>query len=184
MAGKEINSKYLELAGFEGEELDAILPDWLAAADAMGLSDEDVRYAVEEYIPQCWNIQYRGVRKLIGAWTRECIEVCKTKQYKAEGKKIIYGILPAVVTPYTAFKRAGGDNVHVSFPDLVLIQTLNGFFHKAGPIISKAEDMGFNYGCRHCPLNKTRLAAYATGLIASPDVIWLGLQLRRGSQDR
>ena len=32
--------------------------------------------------------------------------------------------------------------------------------------------MGFNYGCRHCPLNKTRLAAYATGLIASPDVIW------------
>ena len=172
MAGKEINTRYLELAGFEGEELDAILPDWLAAADAMGLTDEDVRYAVEEYIPQCWNIQYRGVRKLIGAWTRECIEVCKTKQYKAEGKKIIYGILPAVVTPYTAFKRAGGDNVHVSFPDLVLIQTLNGFFHKAGPIISKAEDMGFNYGCRHCPLNKTRLAAYATGLIASPDVIW------------
>ena len=65
----------------------------------------------------------------------------KTKQYKAEGKKIIYGILPAVVTPYTAFKRAGGDNVHVSFPDLVLIQTLNGFFHKGGPLISKAEEM-------------------------------------------
>ena len=37
MAGKEINTRYLELAGFEGEELDAILPDWLAAADAMGL---------------------------------------------------------------------------------------------------------------------------------------------------
>lgn len=172
MAGKEINSRFLELAGFEGAELEELLPDWRAAADAMGLSDEDVRCAVEEYIPGCWDIRYKGVRKLIGAWTRECIEVCKTKQYKAEGRKLIYGSLPAIATPYAAFKRAGGDRVHVLFPDLVLLQTLNGFFHKAGPLISKAEELGFSFGCRHCPLNKTRLAAYATGLIAAPDVIW------------
>ena len=54
----------------------------------------------------------------------------------------------------------------------MLIQTLNGFFHKGGPLIAKAEEMGFNYGCRHCPLNKTRLVAFATDLIAPPDVIW------------
>ena len=53
-----------------------------------------------------------------------------------------------------------------------MVKTLNGFFHKAGPIITKAEELGFNYGCRHCPLNKTRLAAYATDIIASPDIIW------------
>ena len=172
MAGKEINARFLELAGFEGEELEKIMPRWLETADTLGLSDDGVRYAVEEYIPANWDVKYRGVRKLIGAWTRELIEVAHTKQYKAEGKKIIYGILPAVVTPYTAFKRAGGDNVHVSFPDLILVKTLNGFFHKAGPIITKAEELGFNYGCRHCPLNKTRLAAYATDIIASPDIIW------------
>ena len=139
----------MELAGFEGEELQEILPRWLESADTLGLSDEDMRYAVEEYIPMNWDVKYKGVRLLIGAWTRELMEVTRTKQNKAEGKKIIYGILPAVVTPYTAFKRAGGDNVHVSFPDLILVKTLNGFFHKAAPIITKAEDLGFNYGCRH-----------------------------------
>ena len=51
MAGKEINSRFLELAGFEGEELQEILPRWLESADTLGLSDEDMRYAVEEYIP-------------------------------------------------------------------------------------------------------------------------------------
>ncbi len=172
MADKVLNTRFLELMGFEGEELDAIMPDWLYTVEHLGLTDEDVRHSVEEWIPSKWDVQYKGVRLMLGAWLRELIEVAKTPIYKAQGKKIIYGILPAVVTPYTAFKRAGGDNVHVSFPDLILVKLLNGFFDKADPIINRAEELGFNYGCRHCPLNKTRLGAYATGLIAAPDVIW------------
>ncbi len=172
MANKEINSKFLELMGFEGEELDKIMPDWIYSVERIGLSDEDVRYAVEEWIPRTWDIKYKGVRLLLGAWLRELIEVVKTPIYKAEGKKIIYGILPAVLTPYNAFRKAGKGNVHTSFPDLLLVKLLNGFFDKADPLLNKAEELGFSYGCRHCPLNKTRLGAYATGLIASPDVIW------------
>lgn len=172
MADKTLNTKFLELTGFEGQELEDILPDWLYTVDALGLTDEDVRHSVEEWIPSKWDIKFKGVRLMLGAWLRELIEVVKTPIYKAQGKKIIYGILPAVLTPYTAFKRAGGDNVHVSFPDLLLVKLLNGFFDKADPLINKAEDLGFSYGCRHCPLNKTRLGAYATGVIAAPDVIW------------
>lgn len=172
MADKVLNTKFLELMGFEGEELDEIMPDWLYTVEHLGLTDEDVRYSVEEWIPSKWDIKYKGVRLMLGAWLRELIEVAKTPIYKAQGKKIIYGILPAVLTPYTAFKRAGGDNVHVSFPDLLLVKLLNGFFDKADPIINKAEELGFSYGCRHCPLNKTRLGAFATGIIAAPDVIW------------
>lgn len=172
MADKVLNARFLELMGFEGEELDAIMPDWLYTAEHLGLTDEDIRHSVEEWIPSKWDVQYKGVRLMLGAWLRELIEVAKTPIYKAEGKKIIYGILPAVLTPYTAFKRAGGDNVHVSFPDLLLVKLLNGFFDKADNILNKAEELGFSYGCRHCPLNKTRLGAYATGLIAAPDVIW------------
>ena len=128
MADKVLNIRFLELMGFEGEELDAILPDWLYTVEHLGLTDEDVRRSVEEWIPSKWDIKYKGVRLMLGAWLRELIEVAKTPIYKAEGKKIIYGILPAVLTPYTAFKRAGGDNVHVSFPDLLLVKLLNGFF--------------------------------------------------------
>ena len=102
MADRELNTRFLELTGFEGEELEAIMPDWLYTVNALGLTDEDLRHSVEEWIPSKWDIKYKGVRLMLGAWLRELIEVVKTPIYKAEGKKIIYGILPAVLTPYTA----------------------------------------------------------------------------------
>lgn len=172
MANKELNIELLKLAGFEGDEVEAVLPDWLLTAERVGLSDEDIRFAVEEYLPGNWDIQYRGVRKMIGAYLRELIDIAKTPDYKKEGKKLIYGILPAVGTNYVALKKAGGDNAYVSFPDLMLVTILNGFFHKAAPYLYEAEERGFTYGCRHCPLNKMRVAAYTRGVLAVPDVIW------------
>lgn len=169
---KEMNIELLKIAGFEGPEVDAFLPDWLFAVEKVGLTDEDIEYATKEYIPQNWDTQYRGVRKMIGAYFREMVEAAKTQKYKEEGKKIIYGILPAVGTIYGALKNAGGDDVYVSFPDLMLVTILNGFFAKADPFLYEAEEKGFTYGCRHCPLNKMRLGALTKGLIAVPDVIW------------
>lgn len=172
MANRELNIELLKLAGFEGEDLEEILPDWLKAVDAVGLSDEDIRYAKDEYIPSNWDIQYMGIRKLMGAYFRELVEIYRTQQYRAEGKPIIYGILPAIMTPYHALKNAATGGAYVGFPDLMLVTILNGFFHKADVLLNYAEELGFTYGCRHCPLNKTRLAGYAKGLIAPPDIIW------------
>ena len=83
---------------------------------------------------------------MIGAYIRELAEIVKTTKYKEEGKKLIYGILPAVQIAYTGYKYAGGDNVYVSFPDLLLVDILNGFFHKAAHWLNYAEDLGFTYG--------------------------------------
>lgn len=172
MANKELNIELLKLAGFEGDEVEEFLPGWLKAVDMVGFSDEDIRIAKDEYIPKNWDIQYRGIRKLIGAYFRELVEITKTSQYKAEGKPIIYGVLPAITTPYAAFKKASNDEAYVCFPDLMLVTILNSFFHRADMFLRYAEDLGFTYGCRHCPLNKTRLAGYAKGILSSPDVIW------------
>lgn len=127
MANIELQRRFLELAGFEGSQIDEFLDDWLYTIEKVGLTDEDVRYATEEYIPENWDVQYRGVRKMIGAYIRELAEIVKTTKYKEEGKKLIYGILPAVQIAYTGYKYAGGDNVYVSFPDLLLVDILNGF---------------------------------------------------------
>jgi benzoyl-CoA reductase/2-hydroxyglutaryl-CoA dehydratase subunit BcrC/BadD/HgdB len=169
---RDVNRELLILAGFEGEELENFLPDWLSTVEKVGLTEDDIIYALDEYIPNNWNIQYIGVRKMIGAYFRELVEVAKTQQYKAKGKKIIYGILPAVATCYMAMKHAAGDNAYVSFPDLMLVTILNGFFDKADPFFYHSEDKGFTYGCRHCPLNKMRFGAYSKELLATPDVIW------------
>lgn len=79
-----------------------------------------------------------------------------------------------MLTSTTAFIYAlqyADPEVYISFPDILLTMALNGIFHKAGPWFAKAEN-AITPGCRHCPLNKMRLAAYTSGIIAPPDVIW------------
>ncbi|MCJ7836341.1 2-hydroxyacyl-CoA dehydratase family protein [Cuneatibacter sp. NSJ-177] len=169
---RDVNRELLELAEFHGEELEKIYPQWKYTADRMGLSDEDIAFAVDHYIPDNWEVQYKGIRMMIGAYLRETIDVVATPKMKEDGVKIVYGILPAIATNYTAIKHAGGDKVFVGFPDLLLVNVMNSFFHEAAPYFYRAEAEGFTYGCRHCPLNKMRFAAFSSGLIAAPDIIW------------
>lgn len=172
MANKELNLKFLDYAGFNEQEAQEILPEWLEATERLGLTDENVRYAVEEFLPECWDLQYLGVRKMIGAMVHELIDLTQTPKMKAEGKKILYGILPALLSPYTALKYAGGDDIYVAFPDFMLITGLNSIFRAAAPILDLAEEANFTYGCRHCPLNKARYAGFMSGIIPAPDVVW------------
>lgn len=169
---RDINRELLELAAFEGEELEQFLPIWKYTAEKLKLTEDILIFSVDTYIPQNWDIKYLGVRKMIGAYLREIAEIVDTPNKKEKGVKIIYGILPAISNYYYAAKEAGGDNVFIGFPDLMMVNVLNSFFHSAAPFLSEAEKVGLTYGCRHCPLNKMRVAAYITGTIAAPDLIW------------
>ena len=169
---RDLNRELLKLAAFEGDELEAFLPQWLETAERVKIDDETLIYALDTYIPQNWDIKYLGVRKMIGAYLRELNDIVHTPEMKAKGVKILYGILPAIANYYYAAKNAGGEGIFIGFPDLLMVNTLNSFFHGAAPFLNVAEQYGFTYGCRHCPLNKMRLGAYVTGTIAAPDLIW------------
>jgi hypothetical protein len=163
----------LRLLAFEENEIPQILPDWRMAAEKLGLSKEDVEHATKEWIPQNWDTTSLGTCKVLGAHIREAIDLCKATEYKKQGVKIVYGILPAMITNYLAIKKAGGDKVYVNFPDIFLVYVLNCIFHKIDPFLEAAEtEGGVVYGCRHCALNKTRIAARMKDIIPSPDVIW------------
>ena len=164
--------EFLELCCFSEEEIEKYGPRWEFAAKQLRLDDKRMEFALDHYIPENWDIKYMGVRKMIGAYTREVMDAVETPQMAENGVKIVYGILPCLSTYYNAIKVAGGDKVFIGAPDMFLSAFLNGFFNAAGPLYAEAEARGFSYGCRHCPLNKMRLAAYATGIIAAPDIIW------------
>jgi benzoyl-CoA reductase/2-hydroxyglutaryl-CoA dehydratase subunit BcrC/BadD/HgdB len=169
----KIYKDFLELVGFEENEIPLVLPDWRMAAEKLGLTIQDVEFATHEWIPTYWDINLNGTRKLIGAYIREAIDLCKATEYKKNGVKIVYGILPASLPNYLAIKESGKDKVFVGFPDLFLMVVLNGFFHKVNPFLETAEtDGGIVYGCRHCALNKTRIAGRLTNIFPSPDIIW------------
>ena len=71
----ELNKKLLELAEFHGEELDAFLPRWMEATEIIGLSDENVEFAINEFIPTNWDIKFKGLRMMIGAFLREIVDL-------------------------------------------------------------------------------------------------------------
>jgi hypothetical protein len=177
MAG-DVYREFLQFCAFEEQEMPQVLPEWRKAAGRLGLNEQDIRFAIEKWIPDNWDIQYLGIRKMIGAFIREAIDLTKAVDYKKQGVKIIYGILPAILTSYQAIKYSGGDRVFVSFPDLQLMTILNCFFHKINPYLSCAEENGFTYGCRHCALNKTknRGALEQCHSFAGCDLV-LGIQL-------
>ena len=169
----DIYEKFLRLVGFEEDEIGDYLPEWRKASEKVKLSEDDIKFATEEWIPANFDIKLKGVRKLLGAQIKELIDLTKASEYKQQGVKIVYGILPAILHYYYALKLAAPDKVYVSFPDIFLVQILNGLFHKLSPYLEEAERSGIPYGCRHCALNKTRYAMRKVGLMPSPDVSWI-----------
>jgi len=173
MAKKDVHERFLSLAGFEEDEMQEALSDWRRASHRLGLNEEDVEFATEEWIPAHYDVKLEGVRKAIGSYVKETIDLAKASEYKERGVKIVYGILPAILHYYYALKLTAPDKVYVSFPDIVLTHVLNGFFRKLNPYLEEAEKTGIAYGCRHCALNKTRYAAHKLGVIPSPSVSWI-----------
>ena len=159
---------YLE---YTPEEVEQEYEKMKRACDKCGLTEDDVRYAYEHWIPENWCVQYKGVRMGIGVLLREFVDLLNTDIMKAEGKKIVYGILPAHSNMYYALKFANPD-VYVAFPDALIVIVLQSVFHKASSLIEQAEEEGISQGCRHCPLNKTRYSAFLNKMIAAPDIIW------------
>jgi benzoyl-CoA reductase/2-hydroxyglutaryl-CoA dehydratase subunit BcrC/BadD/HgdB len=169
---ESIYKEFLQLAGFDQEEIATCLPEWIVAAKKLGLTAEDMHYAVREWLPKHWNLELAGIRKCIGLYIREVMEITKLHQHKQNGIKVIFGSLPALPFIFQAIKRIGGNEVFVSYPDICLVTVLGSFFHKPSVFIEKVDSCTIHAGCSHCGLVKTRLGAKMTQLIPSPDVIW------------
>ena len=168
-----LHEDFLRLTGFEEEEMSEYLPEWRKASERLGLTEEDVRFAVQERLPVHFDLELEGIRKLLGTFVKETIDLTKANEYKQRGKKIVYGILPAILHFFYALKLTAPDKVFVSFPDIFLTFVMNSFFHKLSPYLEEAEKTGIPYGCRHCALNKTRYAIRRLGIIPSPDINWI-----------
>jgi hypothetical protein len=170
---KDVYEDFLRLTGFEEDEIPKYLSEWRKASERLGLTEDDIRFGTEEWIPTYFQVELEGVRKSLGAYIREGIDLTKANEYKKKGIKIVYGIMPAILPYYYALKLTAPDKVYVSFPDIFLVDLINGLFHKLNPYLEEAEKAGVSYGCRHCALNKARYVARKRGLIPSPDISWI-----------
>ena len=170
-----IHRKFLETLGWTGQELEEFLPDWLNTARFLHLTDEDVRRAVEEWIPAYWNISLSGVRKSIAACIREAADTAKMGAYMREGKKVLYSTMPSCPVCITANKLAGEGRLEISYPYFIVTSVLGAFFNKSTDQLFNGSCMDPN--CHHCGMNCMRADSVMSGTIPKPTVTWnWGLQ--------
>lgn len=153
---------------------DELQQDWLTLARELDINDEVIHHAVTVHLPQTKDIRYKGIRMAIGGILRELCGIGRLRRRLAAGEDVprLYGVMPVVLAPYQAIKYAGGDDVYVSFPDLVLMEVMQQFFHHAEHLFEKAEENGFSYGARHCALNKMGVAGRLIDTVPDPTVMW------------
>lgn len=167
------HEKFLEMLGWEGDELKSFLPDWKRAAKLMGLSDKDVAFAVEQWIPAYWDLSLSGVKKFVAACIRGVVEVARGARYKAEGHSLIYMNMPSVPIPAYANVLAGGGRVHVFYPAYLMINVLTAVFNKYCNKTRAEDDPGsLRSPCANCALNRFRLQTCGSELMARPSVSW------------
>ena len=167
---KKLLLEFLEMWDFTEDEIRELYPYWQNVVDFIGLTDTDIEFAMNEWIPQHWDISLEGVRMCIGAYIRELIEIGKLNEYRDSGIKIVYGVSPSPIPCYRAIKMAGGEKVAVMYPDFLMSIVLGGFFNKLS--LLSEDDSLLSERCRHCALNRARVNSSIRKIIPAPDVIW------------
>ena len=155
----------LKLCGFEEEEIEKERSRIEKTFERLGIGSEDMETA-EDWVRQNHDVTLTGVRKLLGAWLKELIDLVLARD---DGKKIVYYGFPAMLGPGLALS-ASSDNLFVSAPDMVLDHTMGQIFNKLTPILEAGEANGLPAGHSLCSLWQAKIGGLALGIIPAPDL--------------
>lgn len=162
---------FLQLLDVSEDDLGVLLPIWEHTCIRLGLTEKDMHFAAEEWLPQYWDLSLHGVRKCIAAYIRELMDVAQLDEYKQNGDEILYYNMPCHPPCVYAFLRAGEGKLHISFPDYVIATVFNAFFHKeiAESAIKRPKASPL---CHQCEMNQVKVNEYFRHLIPEPTVQW------------
>ena len=163
----------LALAGFTPDEIKAELASWLWTANQLGLGEEDVGFAVRSWLPEQWDLDLFGVRQALGVLLRELMAVCRPESPTGIRPVRIYLALPFPPAIPLAIKQAGGNDVLVAAPEVLLNIAMGAIFHKLPSWFDSLNCTDFlGAACHRCGLNQIRVAAQTAGLIPPAAVTW------------
>ena len=151
------------LCGFEEEEIVEERPRIEKSLERLGIGPEDMETA-DHWVRQNHDVTLTGVRKLLGAWLKEMIDVVLARD---EGKKIVYFGFPAITGPGLMLS-ASSEDVLVSAPDMVLDHTMGQIFNKLTPILEAGEANGLPPGHALCSLWQAKIGGVVKGMIPIP----------------
>src|SRR4030042_6808397 len=119
-----------KLCGFKDAEIEGERARMDKTFARLGIGPDDMDTA-ESWVRQNHDVTLKGVRKLLGAWLKELIDLVLARD---EGKKIVYYGFPAILGPGLMLSASSKD-VFVCAPDMVLDHTMGQIFNKLAPIL-------------------------------------------------
>jgi len=156
------------LCGFEDEEIEKERPRIEKTFQKLEITPQDMKPA-EKWVRDNHEVELVGVRKVLGVWMRELIDLIMAKE---EGKKIAYFGFPSIGGLGMAIATAS-DNVYCGCPDVVLCHTVGQIFNKLNPLLEAGEQNGLPPGHGLCTLQAIRTGALAKGVIPVPDMVMM-----------
>jgi benzoyl-CoA reductase/2-hydroxyglutaryl-CoA dehydratase subunit BcrC/BadD/HgdB len=159
-------SELFKLFGFESEEIERERNRIEKVFEILEIGSNDMDQAIER-INKFFDIESVGMRKVLGLWMKELIDLVLAKK---DGKRIAYVSYPPVAEIAAAL-ALNPTEIFCSCPDVVLSNTLNLIFNKINPVLETAEKNGLSPGIAFCSYLQTRLGAIIKGVIPKPDVL-------------
>ena len=159
-------SELLDLCGFEPEDMEKQKPRIDKAFDTLEIEANDISRGTER-IKRFFDIHLVGMRKVLGLWIKELVDMVLAKE---EGKRVVCMSYPPV-SEISAALALASEGVYCASPDVVLNNTVNLIFDKINPILETAEKHGLPPGIAFCSYLQTRLGAIAKEMIPMPDLL-------------
>lgn len=157
----------LTLCGFEPDEIEKERRRIDKAFNILGLGPEDFKRG-EERLKQYLDIELLGVRRFLGIWMRELVNLVLSRE---EHNKIVYSDFPMELRPLMSMMLSTDEKeVYFATPGQILNMTMGQIFDRLTPFQEAGEENGLPPGAAHCALYQTRLGAMVKGVIPFPDL--------------
>lgn len=158
-------SEFLKLCGYEPEEIEQERPRINRAFEIMEIRPEDIKRAEERLREYVW-VESLGMRKILGIWLKDMIDLVLAKE---EGKETVYTSYPPI-REIAAITAIASDNVVGACPESLTTVVMGFIFDKLNPYLEEAESLMLKPGLAFCSLLKARMGAIAKGLIPVPSL--------------
>jgi hypothetical protein len=160
-------TELFKLCGFEQPEIERERPRIDRTFDILGIDEEDIKRG-ESRLKQYLDIELLGVRKFLGIWMRELVNLVLARE---EHDKIVYSDFPMELRPLMSMMLSTEEkDVYFATPGQILNMTIGQIFDKLTPYLEAGEESGLPPGAAHCALYQTRLGAMVKGVIPFPDL--------------
>ncbi len=156
----------LSLCGYTPEEIESGSARVARAFERWDISNRDIAGA-EARVRRFFDIQLVGVRKFLGIWLREFVDMTLAKE---DGKAVIYLSYPPL-GPLASGLADLAEDVYCVIPETTILAVIGQMFGKLGSLLREAEKVWLPPGQANCELLVARLGAIISGRIPPPTLM-------------